>query len=200
MLHGGSSRGPRSWVMGYLGKLCERKLCCRCDFAGPRSGDTLYPDCGLHCNLLHVSTRMVFQRFLSPPIHSLRGCFLCCAYGAMQNTCGAPEEEPTRRSVVSLGNLPLIFSMFSMWTTVRPLVVNVEFCTWTLLLQEHWQMPLVIVGLRGRSDLLVLVDEAGETLHCILQMQTHRVGRVASTSNKSVIRVASLIPHLSPTI
>ena len=44
-------------------------------------------------------------------------------------------------------------------------MVNVELCTWMLLLQEHVQMKLIIVGLGGVYDLPVLMDEAGEALH-----------------------------------
>ena len=36
----------------------------------------------------------------------------------------------------------------SMWTTMGPILVNVEVYTWTLLLQEHLQMKLVIGGPR----------------------------------------------------
>ena len=56
-----------------------------------------------------------------------------------------------------------------MQTIVGSTVVNVEFCIWTLLLQEYL---LVIVGPTGLYGFLVFLDEGVETLHCILQIQT----------------------------
>ena len=42
------------------------------------------------------------------------------------------------------------------------MLVNVEFCALTLLLQGHLQMKLIILGL---YDSLSAVDEAGEAFH-----------------------------------
>ena len=85
----------------------------------------------------------------------------------------------------SFGGVPLIFALCA-----GQMVGNFEFRTWTLLFEEHLQMKLAIVWPRGLYDLLVLVDEGGETLHHMLQ--THTPGVECGVGH-----LTSTISHLS---